>query len=126
MNCNGTDRDVALELVTALDTCKTLVESINDALYAPHITVQPTDYTGELEQTATFSVTADHVKEYQWQFSYNQGESWSTSSASGNKTDTLSIQITEARLAHIYRCKITGLDGSVIYTTTAKMIVPQG
>ena len=125
MRENGTDRDVALDMVTALDTCKTLVESINDALYAPHITVQPADFTGALDAYATFSVTADHVKEYQWQFSYNQGTNWSNSSATGNKTATMTIQITEARLEHIYRCKITGLDDSVIYTTTAKMIVPE-
>ena len=125
MNSNGTDRDVALALVTALDTCQTLVESINDTLYAPHITTQPSDFEGEIGDTATFTVVATNVKSYQWQYT-SQGISWADSSASGNKTASMSISVSEARLAFQFRCAITGLDGSVIYTNGVRMIVPEG
>jgi len=124
MRENGTDRDVALELVTALDTCKTLVESINDKLYSPHITTQPTEFEGEIGDTAVFTVVATNVKSYQWQYT-TAGVSWTDSGASGNKTASLSIGISETRLNQTYRCKITGLDDTIIYTDGVKMVLPE-
>lgn len=124
MRENGTDRDVALELVATLNTCKTLVESINDTLYAPHITTQPSNYEGNIGDTATFTVVATNVKSYQWQYT-TAGVTWTDSGATGNKTASLSIGITETRLNQTYRCKITGLDDTIIYTDGMKMVLPE-
>ena len=122
MRDNGTDRDIALSLVSALNTTATLLETIHDTRYAPHITTQPTDFEGELGDTATFTVVANNVKAYHWQFSSSQGQTWANTGTTGYTTDTLALAITETRLGYIYRCKIDGLDDSIIYTNTVKMI----
>ena len=122
MNCNGTDRDIALSLVDALNTTVTLLETINDTKYAPHITTQPTDFEGDLGDTATFSVVATNVKSYRWQFSSSGGQTWANTGTTGYTTDTINLVINEARLGYVYRCKIEGLDNSVIYTDIVKMI----
>ena len=122
MNCNGTDRDVALELVTALDTCKTLVESINDTLYAPHITTQPTDQEVAIGETATLAVVANNVKSYQWQ--YLSGQTWTDSGITGSTSATFTF-LASANRYHSYRCKITGLDNSVIYSNVVAVTQPE-
>lgn len=122
MSNNGTDRDIALQIAGLFHDVSELVATVNDNKYVPHITTQPTDFEGAIGTAATFSVVANNVKSYQWQYRINT--SWSNSSASGNATSTMSIAITEDRYAQRYRCKITGLNNSVIHTDEVKMVAP--
>ena len=73
---------------------------------------QPMNFTGKIGDTAVFYV--DAVGEnltFQWQFSKN-GKTWSTSSLPGNKTDTLRVDVTAARIGQQYRCVITDATGA--------------
>ena len=119
------DRDILEKITDLISECKTLLETINDNKFIPHITQQPVDFTGAVGSTATFTVVANNVKDYQWQVRSTSSGSWSNSGSSGNKTATLSVPITTTRYNYRYRCKITGLDNSVIYSDSVKMIEPE-
>ena len=117
---NETDRDLAEQLTDLISDCKTLLETINDNKYVPHITTQPTHYTGAIGDNAVFTVVANNVKAYSWQMvETEESTSWADL---GAYTDTLTLNIQSARLNYRFRCAITGLDNSVIYTNVVKMI----
>lgn len=122
MKDNGTDRDVALLILSGLDSCATLVATINDNLYVPHIVTQPTDQEGALGDTVTFTVVANNVAEYKWQY---KATNWHPGQVGVVNEASYSIPITEQRLGYEFRCQITGKDGSVIYTDSVKMILSE-
>ena len=125
MRENGTDRDIALLILDGLNSCATLVAAVNDNLYVPHITTQPTDQEGAIDATVNFQVVANNVASYQWQTKVSEGASWFNSTAEGATTATLAIVVTETRYAYFYRCAITGKDGSTIYSNTVKILQPE-
>ena len=119
------DRAVAKAVISLAGSIKTALDTINDNLYVPHITTQPTDFVGATGTDATFTVVANNVKGYQWQFKETEaGTVWSNTGAAGNTTASMTIRITDARYDYRFRCKITGLDNSVIYTDVVKMVAP--
>lgn len=120
-----TDRDIFSQIVTLISECKTLIETINDNKYVPHIITQPVDFVGAVDDRATFTVVANNVKGYQWQVRDIAGGTWANSGSTGNKTDTLSLTVTSARYNYRYRCVITGLDNSQIFTNEVKMVRPE-
>ena len=122
MRENGTDRDIALKLVEAVSDCNTLIAAINTNLYEPSITTQPEDKTiTALNQNVTFAVVAVHALSYQWQYK-TTGE-WSNATSEGSDTASWTFSVTTTAIfARSYRCKITGLDGTIIYTDTVKLI----
>lgn len=122
MKENGTDRDVALLILSGLDSCATLVANINDNLYVPHITTQPTDQVGAIGDTVTFTVVANNAVAYQWQYKVLNWHS-----ASGGIVDqaSYSIQVSTERMGYQFRCRITGKDGSYIYSNPVKMVAPE-
>ena len=125
MKDNGTDRDVALQILDGLTSCANLVASVNDNLYVPHITTQPTSQTVALNATATFSVTAINVSAYEWQYKGTGAWREMFVDATGATTDTLSFAVTEYRYTYTYRCKITGKNGNVIYSDEVTVIAPE-
>lgn len=124
MRENGTDRDVALLLLQAVDSAATLVTTINDNLYVPHIITQPTDCVVAVGETVTFTVVANNVAAYQWQ--YKTTGNWRDMEAPivGNEA-TLTFVKESATYTNSYRCVITGKDGSVIYTDIVKPVPPE-
>lgn len=125
MRENGTDRDIALSLVSQLGTIAEKVSQINDNLFVPHITTQPTDQEGAVDATVSFHVVANNVAAYQWQVKIREDASWFDSNSEGATTDTLAIEVTTTRYAYFYRCKITGKDGSIIYSNTVRILQPE-
>ena len=122
---NNLDRDLAKQIKSLLAECLTLVTTINDNKYVPHIVTQPEDCIAAVASAATFTVVANNVSGYQWQYKATESATtWSNSGASGNKTATVSFNVTEARYDWRFRCQITGMDGSVIYTDTVKAVPP--
>lgn len=87
---------------------------IDAAINAPTIAVQPQDVTMADGGNAVFSVVANgaHLT-YQWQYSTNNGSTWTNSPATGNRTDTLTVPATTSRNGYKYRCVVDGLGGSV-------------
>lgn len=69
-------------------------------------------------ETVNFHVDAENVAEggYQWQYS-KDGKNWYKSGATGNATDTVQITVSESNKNNVYRCKLTGPDGSAQYTS---------
>ena len=130
MKDNGTDRDVALLILSGLDSCSTLVATINDNLYVPHIITQPTNQQGALGDTITITVVANNVAGYQWQYkTAASGAIWRDSSYEGNQTDTLTFELIQARVGYSFRCIITGKDGSTLTTNTVTVTLtpePEG
>ena len=123
---HGTDRDVALSMVEALNTCSELVSSINDNLYVPHITTQPTNQEASLNETATFSVVANNVARYLWRYRPNSESTWRNTTGEGNDTASYTITVSSAGYYNNeFRCKITGKDGSIIYSNVVKVVAPE-
>lgn len=90
----------------------------------PRVLSQPTDVTAQLGDQISFQVAADRVAEYQWIYSKNQS-SWYKSSIASATTDTLIITVSTSNQANYYRCKITGTDGTVVYTDIVGIIVEE-
>ena len=94
----------------------------NDITSFITITEQPIDYTGSIGDTAVFTVAASGMASYQWMWR-NQGASkWNTTTATGNKTEQISVDITAARLNYEYCCLLINADGSIVYTDAVKII----
>lgn len=127
MRENGTDRDIALQMVTLLDDINTALVNINDHKFVPHILTQPTDQEAALNSTATFTISANNVKSYQWQFKASeQTGSWTNSGAESATTTAYSVTVSSSNYYNnIFRCKITGLDNSVIYSDVVKITQPE-
>ncbi len=92
---------------------------------APVINKQPVNMTVKSGKTAQFTVgviSATNVT-YQWQYSYDNGNTWSNAGTAGAKTATLtSAQASSTTAKLIYRCKIKNSVGT-IYTNSVRMIV---
>ena len=84
---------------------------------------EPVDFEGEIGDIATFTVNATGVVSYQWQYSYN-GNDWNVTGVTGNKTATITVEITENRMRSLYRCELTGPDGLKLYTQAVRMVSP--
>ena len=125
---NGMDRDVAELMLQAFTTADTLVETINDNLFVPHIITQPTDQEVAVAEgaTATFTVVANNIVTYQWQYKNNpDAATWYNSTATGATTDTLTVVVeSSSRYNTRYRCRMVGKDGSAIVTNIVKVVEP--
>lgn len=89
------------------------------------ITKQPDDIVGTINGGKDISITAIGTNlTYQWQFSNDNGATWTNSSATGYNTNTLSIVIGNLDYnGRLYRCKVTDGNGTVIYSDTCQCIV---
>ena len=120
-----TDRDLLEKIVDFIEDALTLIQTINDNKYVPHITTQPTDITAALDEVIYFTLTANNVKEYQWQYQNIGQTTWRNTTLNGYNTNSLRVVTTEARYGMLFRCVITGLDDSVIYSNEVTIIPPE-
>ena len=128
MRENGTDRDVALDMLDALTTIASTVATINSNLFAPVIFTQPTNQTVAVGGSCTFSISAGNIKTYQWQFMTltDVNPQWNNSALSGANTNSITINPVEERhYNNKFRCVLTGLDNSVIYSNEVAVIAPE-
>lgn len=89
------------------------------------ITVQPSSCAIPTGKTAIFSIAVDgEVASYQWEWKKTKSATeWKNSSIAPGTTATLYFGVTASLDGYIYRCKITGADGSVIYSDEVELIV---
>ena len=121
---NGTDRDVALDILSDLTDINTSLVAINNHLYEPYIITQPTDATDvEVDDPVSFTVVAANVVEYKWQSKSATGN-WANSQLDGYNTATLSFTMTEARYSISYRCRLYSANGSVVTTNVVNIYPP--
>ena len=113
-------RDLNLVIDNTLQIAQVLTREI------PVILEQPKSYVGPAGGNANFTVVAENVAAYQWQVKKKTVEEWGNSGISGNKTDTIHPAISEAYTEYEYRCKITGIDNSVIYSDVVDITIVEG
>lgn len=120
------DRDIAVNLLGKLKNYKDKIEEINDNKYVPHITQQPTNQTAGMNEQAVFTVVANNVKAYQWEFQVREGANWQNSSGAGNTTSSVTYTVTSSgHYRNRFRCKLTGLDNSIIYSNVVQILEPE-
>ena len=85
------------------------------------ITAQPQSVVEVAQDTKTVQLTveATNVYSYQWWYS-NNGTDWFTTSNDGNKTATLTAKVKNGRM---YKCVMKGLNGETIETEIATITV---
>lgn len=72
-----------------------------------------------------FSVSATGVASYQWQYSSNGGKSWYDLSWNGAATPIVSEVGNSVRIGtYVYRCLLTGADGTQLGTNIVQVIDP--
>lgn len=84
--------------------------------FGPVITKQPTDQFTANGSTFTFSVTAENVANYQWEFSANSGSTWSDWTSSASTSSTFSRPMSDTMRNYQFRCKLTDSSGNVTYS----------
>ena len=124
-------RDTALKILGKLQNLKLVISNAKkDAQILtrtiPVILEQPQSYVGAAGGQANFTVIAENVAGYQWQTKKKVNEQWGNSGIAGNKTDTIHPSITAAYTEYEYRCKITGIDESVIYSDVVDITIVEG
>ena len=108
-------------VITGTDGRKVSSDSakINEKL---SISGQPSDVSASVGETVSFTVTANGAKSYKWQFSKDNGKTWKSSGLEGRTTNTLIVPVTEERIGLMYRCVITGKDGTKVTSNAAKLV----
>ena len=119
------DRDIALKVLAAVDAVKDARADLMDTMF---IIYQPKNWTGLATDNVVFTVKAMNGASYQWQYLKNDGVTWASSAASGNRTDTLTFLASDAASFpnRLWRCKLTDSDGNIIYTDGAGVTIIEG
>ena len=87
------------------------------------IITQPTNQVRAVGEYVTVSVTANGVKTYQWQWSAD-GTTWKNNTGAGYNKASMTFKMTAAFSGRQYRCKLTGDDGSIVYSNSAYVGLP--
>ena len=99
----------------------TVVASFKLAL---EITKQPVDSNSIINKEAVFTVEVSNTAgvSYQWYLSKDNGETWTTATYTGNKTNTMTIPKVYERFAgwQVY-CEITDAQGNVLKSDVASV-----
>ena len=115
-------RDGRLYRCVVSDGAASVTSDPAKLIVKPAITTQPQDYTGTVGNTASFTVKATGAKlTYQWQYSDNNGGTWTDSSA--NTSAVATCKLTAARNGRLYRCIVTAGNGMTVTSEVAKITV---
>ena len=126
------NRDVMEKFI---DNLKSLGETINEVKKqaqiltreVPVILEQPEDFYGVIEAAGYFQVTAVNISAYRWQRQRKGLTEWTNLSHSpGADTNKVLFDVSTDRAKYNYRCKLTGIDESVIYTDSVTVYVVEG
>ena len=72
----------------------------------------------------SFTVTAENAVSYQWQYSRDNGETWNSWSNEIYKQPSITMSVTEGRLAMVYRCILTGANGNQLESNVVHIEKP--
>ena len=82
----------------------------------------PITGTTNWSESFTFTVEAENVASYQWQYRQPNGE-WADNTGTGYNTKSYTQKYNAQRLSFLYRCVLTGADGTVVYTRTVRLFM---
>ncbi len=86
------------------------------------IVTQPVDFTGALNETASFTVGAiGQGLIYQWQYKSLKDGKWYNTKTDGYDTPTMHIEVTAARSGMEFRCRITDAGGETVISDSAAL-----
>ncbi|MBR5343089.1 MAG: leucine-rich repeat protein [Oscillospiraceae bacterium] len=88
----------------------------------PKILTQPQKVTALQNSQVSFTVEAEGVETYQWQ--YKEGGGWYDCATGGFDTPTYSVKATEARNSRLYRCVMTNEVGKMITREVRLTVLP--
>ncbi|MBR6027971.1 MAG: hypothetical protein IKP40_02700 [Clostridia bacterium] len=96
-------------------------------LIAPDVSinVQPKDATALIGDKVTLSVEALNVRSYLWQYSNNEGMDWINFTSGGHNTASYTYTVESQHYIRLIRCKLTGLNGTILYTDSVKLLAPE-
>jgi len=90
------------------------------------ILTQPEDVTAVLGSTVSMTVEAEGEDvTYQWQWIAPDGDAWDETGVSGNTTDTITMEVTNARNGNRYRCVVTNRHGNTVISDPATLTVQE-
>lgn len=116
-----TDRDLALMINNLLGDIK---QALDDLMETMFIIYQPKYFSGNIGDTASFTVVAMNVDTYQWQASSDGGTTWADSTLAGAKTSSISVKISTNNKDRLWRCTLTDINSNVIDTDIVGIIIP--
>ena len=121
-------RDVWLAFLEKILALKTIVDNVKK--YArvftrsrPVILQEPEDVSGPINSSCYYEVIAENARAYAWQREKNG--TWSFLSLETARTSKLEFSITEERSRYKYRCRITGIDNTTIYSKEVYMYIEE-
>jgi hypothetical protein len=92
-----------------------------------NIRVQPQDVVSASGKTVRLYTAAESrtgsTLSYQWQISKDDGATWTNSSASGAKTNSMQFSMSKTLDGRIARCILTDAKGNTLTTAAAKIIM---
>ena len=88
--------------------------------FIPAILRQPGDQAGRVGQTVTFTVEAENVASYRWQF--HNGRVWKDCTMKGWDGPAMEVEVSQKRFSYMYRCILTFEDGTVLFSDEARIV----
>ena len=85
-----------------------------------YVAVQPKDFMGKPGDTFELSVQSVGARDYQWEFLRNT--QWEDAEMRGSDTDTICGEVTEELMGRVFRCRMTGEDGTVFCSDEAALV----
>ena len=89
---------------------------------AAKITKQPENAHGNVGDTVTFAVEAENATTYVWQYSKDNGTTWTSWTSEQYRQPTIELSLTKSRMTMKYRCQVTGTNGKSIYSDVVGVI----
>ena len=81
---------------------------------------QPEDQQGRVGGRVTFTVEAENVVSYCWQF--HNGRVWKDATMQGCDGPAMTVEVSQKRFGYMYRCVLTFADGTVLFSDEARII----
>ena len=81
---------------------------------------QPEDQQGRVGGSVTFTVEAENVASYCWQF--HNGRVWKDATMQGCDGPAMTVEVSQKRFGYMYRCVLTFADGTVLFSDEARII----
>ena len=89
------------------------------------VTKHPTAVKADVDDVVIFTVGTSVGRgfTYQWQYSKDEGTTWSDTTSAGYNTGTLEVTVTKARHGYLYRCALIDGRKNKVYSNSALLTV---
>ena len=85
------------------------------------IVAHPQSQSVRVGEYVYLTVKAVGVESYQWQWTKDGGVTWNNNTGTGYNTAMIGFKMQSSFVGRQYRCKLTGADGTVLYTDPATL-----